>query len=69
MINNIQLDQIRTNPASSFWLRDAIDSSLKRDPVDALNDAEILVQLLKARLEAIQESLTTTQINPNVPRA
>lgn len=35
------------DPTTSFWLADALQSALKRDPVDALADAEILVLALR----------------------
>ena len=31
---------------SSFWLKDAIRAGLERDPVDALNDAAMLVEIM-----------------------
>jgi hypothetical protein len=48
------IDQILNDPATSYWLRDALRSALKRDIVDAANDAEALAELLKARLGKIQ---------------
>ena len=39
------------DPSTTYWLRDALKSSLPRDPVDALRDAEALVDLLKDRLD------------------
>ena len=44
---------VLTDPACSFWLRDALRGALKRDPVDALRDAEALVAVLEARLNAV----------------
>lgn len=38
------------DPAASFWLKNALKTALQRDPVDALNDAQILVELLQAHL-------------------
>lgn len=38
-----------TDPSTSYWLRDALRSSIRRDPVDALKDAEQLVHLLRDR--------------------
>ena len=38
------------DPSTTYWLRDALKSSLARDPVDALHDAEALVDLLRDRL-------------------
>ena len=40
------------DPSTTYWLRDAIKSALPRDPVDALRDAETLVDLLKDRLDS-----------------
>jgi hypothetical protein len=39
--------EILNSFSASFWLKDAIKSALKRDPVDALRDAEALVEVLK----------------------
>lgn len=41
------------DPAASFWLKNALKTALQRDPVDALNDAQLLVEHLQARLAAI----------------
>lgn len=42
-------DRLLSNPCTSYWLKDAIKSSFNRDCLDALRDAETLVQLLKER--------------------
>ncbi|MCK7499514.1 MAG: hypothetical protein MZW92_60800 [Comamonadaceae bacterium] len=41
--------------AMSFWLKHALDGALERDPVDAVNDAEILLRVLRDRLETVFE--------------
>lgn len=41
------------DPATSHWLRTAISQALERDPVDALADAEHLVQLLRLQLNML----------------
>jgi hypothetical protein len=41
-----------TNPATTYWLCDALKSALLRDPVDALRDAEELAALLQDRLDS-----------------
>ena len=41
--------------ATSFWLKHALDSALARDPVDAVNDAEVLLRVLRERLETVFE--------------
>jgi hypothetical protein len=42
-------EEIRNDSAASEWLKAALDSALKRDPVDAVTDAEILVMALRER--------------------
>ena len=50
------IEQVLQNQGTSFWLRDAIESSLKRDPVDAAQDAELLSSLLARRCDEILKS-------------
>lgn len=57
MKHNPKIEQVLADPAVSFWLKDALRAAAKRDPVDAYNDAKLLVELLApapeaARLEA-----------------
>ncbi len=44
---------VLADPAASFWLKDALRSALKRDPVDSANDAEVLAKLLDERCREI----------------
>jgi hypothetical protein len=48
-----RIQQLLASPSVSFWLKDALRAMTNRDPVDALNDAELLVEVLTARLEDI----------------
>ena len=41
---------ILADEASSQWIRSALMSALKRDPVDALNDALVLAAVLDGHL-------------------
>ena len=43
-------ESILTDPASSQWLKAALQSAASRDPVDALNDALVLAASLEERL-------------------
>lgn len=52
-------DQILNNPAASFWLKEALQKALTRDPVDALNDAETLTSVLQSRLENLMPQRST----------
>lgn len=45
---------IINDPSTSKWLREALESAMKRDPLDALYDAHMLFQALKERSNAIQ---------------
>lgn len=45
------------HPATSFWLRQALQTALDRDAVDAVNDAEALHELLGERATALFDQL------------
>lgn len=42
------------DPTASDWLRQSLHTAVRRDAVDAANDAEFLADLLKRRLDHIQ---------------
>jgi len=46
-------ERILTDPTTSYWLRDALDASRARDILDALADAEMLVETLAAEYVAL----------------
>jgi len=48
-----RIEEILADPAASFWLKTALRSALRRDPVDAANDSEILARLLEERCDQI----------------
>ena len=50
------IDEVLADPSASFWLRNALLAALSRDPVDAANDAEVLVRLLDRRWREILET-------------
>jgi hypothetical protein len=43
--------------AASFWLKRTLAAALERDPVDALNDAEILVKALRENLDDVYRAV------------
>jgi hypothetical protein len=45
------LSDVIEDPATSWWLRESLTRAMIRDPVDALNDALLLAQLLDNRLK------------------
>jgi hypothetical protein len=49
----LNISFVLSDPAASFWLKDALRSALGRDPVDAANDAEVLAELLEERCQEI----------------
>ncbi len=40
---------ILADPTASHWLKNALQTALARDPVDAANDADLLARLLESR--------------------
>lgn len=53
-----ELEQaLQNDPSTSFWIKEQFKVTKERDPVDALNDAEALVLVLKARLALLDEAL------------
>jgi hypothetical protein len=47
------IEEILADPSASFWLRNALLAALSRDPVDAANEAEVLVRLLDRRCREV----------------
>jgi hypothetical protein len=51
------LQGICGDPSTSYWLKDALQSLLQRDPVDAVNDSRLLADIMQARYdEVLQQS-------------
>lgn len=48
-VHRDDVDQVLSDPSTSYWLRDALRAAMVRDPVDAANDAQVLARLLDAR--------------------
>jgi hypothetical protein len=45
--------EVLADAATSTWLKAALRDALRRDPVDALNDALVLAALLEAHLREV----------------
>jgi hypothetical protein len=43
---------VTEDPATSYWLKNALIEAINRDPVDAAQDAEVLSRILKLRAAA-----------------
>jgi hypothetical protein len=50
--SSIKIQEILRDPATSYWLRDALTALLERDPVDALHDTEILQKVFVDLLDS-----------------
>jgi hypothetical protein len=59
------IEDVLRDPAASLWLKATLRTALERDPVDAANDAEVLLRILDARLRALLEQLGNA---PSAPR-
>jgi hypothetical protein len=55
------IDDVLSSPSSSFWLTTSLRTALSRDPVDAARDAELLAQLLSARVQAVLVEATKSK--------
>ncbi len=63
MPSDDEIRQILNGPGTSYWLKNALTAALDRDPVDAVNDAELLAIVLRHRAEVIQsEALAAVAI-------
>ena len=53
MPSDDEIRQILNGPGTSGWMKVALSTALNRDPVDAVNDAELLALVLRHRAEQI----------------
>ena len=56
-----------TDLGSSYWLRDALRAAAARDPVDAVDDAELLLALLQPWAGAIIDAEMALVSEPPLP--
>lgn len=49
-MNDKLIETVLSDPGSSFWLKESLQSALERDCVDAYYDAKMLASLLEARM-------------------
>jgi hypothetical protein len=47
------IDLLLHSPTTSHWLRNALQSALDRDPVDAASDAALLSTILVSRADTL----------------
>lgn len=48
--HTLTVEEVLNDSATSYWLKSALQTSLERDPVDALNDTLILAAVLDLHL-------------------
>lgn len=60
MTSDEQLNWILSRPAMSPWLKNTLTTARDRDPVEVLNDLEILNYLLRTRSDARIRSASIT---------
>lgn len=53
-----KIDFIENSPSCSYWLKQAWEGAKKRDPVDALTDAELLAEVCMAKWISLTGSET-----------
>jgi hypothetical protein len=46
-------NHIAARPETSYWLRDALNALMRRDPVDAAHDARLLAAIMEQRANEI----------------
>jgi tRNA isopentenyl-2-thiomethyl-A-37 hydroxylase MiaE len=51
------IPEVLADPCSSYWLKDTLRSALKRDIVDAANDAQVLAEVLADRCENLTRQM------------
>lgn len=49
----VEIVALFANPATSYWLKNAIGTAIARDPFDAERDALLLASLLTRHLDAM----------------
>ncbi len=62
MPNDEEIRELLADPGLSDWFKQALSSSLKRDSVDAANDAELLSAVLDRRSRAIAADALTSLV-------
>ena len=62
MPNDEEIRELLADPGLSDWFKQALSSSLDRDPVDAANDAELLSAVLDRRSRAVAADALTSLV-------
>jgi hypothetical protein len=44
-----KIEAVLADRCASYWLKNALKTAVQRDPIDAMYDAELLAEILRAR--------------------
>jgi hypothetical protein len=59
--------EVIAEPWCSYWLRNAARAAMTRDPVDVLDDAEILLMMLQRWVWAVRDAAKAAAEEPVLP--
>ena len=61
----LQYDRVILDPAASWWLKGCLTTAIKnRDPVDVLNDLDVLRNILTSWAGTVQDDFSNTPPSP-----
>ncbi|WEN15705.1 hypothetical protein PY254_03250 [Rhodanobacter sp. AS-Z3] len=60
-----RIDWVLSHPHVSEWLKVSLHMAHKRDPIDMMNDLELLTRLLQDRSHALVDDLLLQTTNPS----
>lgn len=52
-----RIEYVENDPSASGWIKQAWETLKDRDPIDALNDVDILQSIVEAKWEAIKKQV------------
>jgi len=55
------IPEVLADPCASYWLKDALRSAVRRDIIDAINDAETLLAILQDRFDKLSAGYEQTR--------
>ena len=58
MTTSTMYDDLMADPTASDWLKTSFETGLRRDPVDAANDAETLASMLAEVADTVARAST-----------
>lgn len=61
-----EIERVLDSPVTSYWLKRAIGDLLRRDPVDAANDADTLAYLMGGHLQQVLSAVPDRERRPDV---